>query len=104
MLKHCPKLQALSIYLYKLGEPKVDWPYPEFVPSCISSHLNTCSLENFGYLNDFRFARYIMHNARYLRAMKIKFYPFNKVGDKLNMKRDLSSCLKSSDTCTLSFK
>ncbi|KOM56849.1 hypothetical protein LR48_Vigan10g274100 [Vigna angularis] len=113
-LKHCPKLQTLAIRYFKTsfgssaeGQEEAVWTYPESVPACISSHLKTCRLENYrGSIDEFRFARYIMQNATYLRTMKIKICTYNNSThwEKFDMKRDLSSCIKNSDTCKLSFE
>ncbi|XP_027923011.1 F-box/FBD/LRR-repeat protein At4g26340-like [Vigna unguiculata] len=109
-LRHCPMLQTLAIgYIDKIsfgssaeGHEEAVLPDPQSVPACISSHLKTCTLGCYrGSMDEFLFARYIMQNAKYLRTMKINIYSYN--GEKLNMIRDLSSCMKSSDTCKLSF-
>ncbi|QCD94892.1 hypothetical protein DEO72_LG5g2981 [Vigna unguiculata] len=114
VLEHCPKLQTLVICIYKSsfdtalgGHEEVVWPYPQSVPACISSHLKTCSLKYYsGSVDEIQFASYIMENAKYLRTMKICIdsesdYTFR---EKLHMKRELSSCMKSSDTCSLTFE
>ncbi|BAU01039.1 hypothetical protein VIGAN_11019300, partial [Vigna angularis var. angularis] len=103
VLDHCPKLQSLVIDISKkygrCYEEDV-WPYPQTVPTCISSHLKTCRLIYYrGSKDEFHFARYILENAKYLRTMK-----FHTLEEEINdMKRELSSCMKISDTCTLSF-
>ncbi|QCD89077.1 hypothetical protein DEO72_LG4g15 [Vigna unguiculata] len=109
-LRHCPMLQTLAIgCVGKVsfgssgqGHEEAVLPDPQSVPACISSHLKTCTLGCYrGSMDEFLFARYIMQNAKYLRTMKINIYSYN--GEKQNMIRDLSSCMKSSDTCKLSF-
>ncbi|XP_014517506.1 FBD-associated F-box protein At3g52670 [Vigna radiata var. radiata] len=114
VLEHCPKLQTLLICIYKssfdtflAGHEEVVWSYPQSVPVCISSHLKTCSLKYYsGSIDEIQFASYIMGNATYLRSMNVcidseSHFTF---GEKLHMERELSSCMKSSDICTLSFK
>lgn len=76
------------------------WSYPQTVPACISLHLKTCSLKYYSdSKNEFQFARYILKNAKYLQTMKVY-----TLGEKNDMKRELSLCMKSSDTCTVSFE
>ncbi|XP_027923020.1 F-box/FBD/LRR-repeat protein At5g56420-like [Vigna unguiculata] len=115
VLKHCPKLQTLVICIFKIslnldfaGHEEVVLPYPEPVPACILLHLKTCSLKDYsGSIDEFQFARYIMENAKYLRTMTIctgNDADNNTHGEKLDMARELSSCMKSSNTCTLSFE
>jgi len=56
-----------------------------------------------GSIDEFQFASYIMQDAKYLRAMKICIHNDFDDGERLEMMDELSSCMKSSDTCTLSF-
>ena len=55
---------------------------------------------------EFQFAEYIMLNANYLRTMKFRIpkYEYKNLMRRQTMIRDLSSCSKTSDTCTLSFE
>jgi len=52
-----------------------DWEYLYHVPKCLSSHLTTCKIIHYeaAFEADFRFASYILKNARLLQDMTI--YP-----------------------------
>ncbi|XP_027923010.1 F-box/FBD/LRR-repeat protein At5g56420-like [Vigna unguiculata] len=105
VLQHCPKLQTLVICL--VGREGVVPPYPQPDPVCISFHLKTCCLKEYhGSIDEFQFARYILEKANYLQTMKIctDSDADYTLGKKLYMRRQLSSCRKGSDTCTLSFE
>ncbi|WJX67906.1 hypothetical protein P8452_52332 [Trifolium repens] len=71
MLQICPKLQTLSISKCRNSTTTEDWNYPDHVPECVSSHL-TCKIIDYEpVVADFRFATYILQNARLLRVMEI---------------------------------
>jgi len=79
------------------------------VPNCLSLHLKTCCLHNYrGSVFEFKFAEYIMQNAKYLLSMKFCFnistHPYNNSLRRQKILRDLSSCIMSLDTCTLLFE
>ncbi|XP_027909785.1 F-box/FBD/LRR-repeat protein At4g26340-like [Vigna unguiculata] len=68
VLKHCPKLQTLVIYISNKvfyssddeGHEEVVWQYPQIIPACISLHLKTCCLEGYkGSADELQFERYI---------------------------------------------
>jgi hypothetical protein len=45
---------------------------PCHIPECVLSHLTTCKIEGYKAVKaDFRFATYIMQNARLLQVMAI---------------------------------
>ncbi|XP_068501380.1 F-box/FBD/LRR-repeat protein At4g26340-like [Phaseolus vulgaris] len=105
VLRHCPKLQTLVIRIDGDEEEPV-LPYPLMVPTCISLHLKSCCLKDYrGSAFEFQFAEYIMLNANYLRTMKFSIHSDEyDLLRRHHMIRDLSSCSKTSDTCTLSFE
>ncbi|XLR42953.1 FBD-associated F-box protein At2g26860-like [Arachis duranensis] len=90
LLHHCPKLQALKIYVlgsydgednfyfYYLNPHKRNgWRQPRSVPKCIVSHLNT--VEYRGYQNtpeEHEFTTYILQRGLVLKSMRIhaKYY------------------------------
>ncbi|KAK7293113.1 hypothetical protein RJT34_15974 [Clitoria ternatea] len=110
VMKHCPKLQILTIdkrniEFFPEGDAGADWLYPQSVPTCISLHIKSCCLKNYkGSKGEFRFARYIMRNARLLRTMTIYSNVYANRREKLKMIKKLSSCTRRSATCKLSFK
>ncbi|XP_050909560.1 F-box/LRR-repeat protein At3g59200 [Lathyrus oleraceus] len=54
--------------LAKSAPTKEDWKYPYHVPQCLLSHLITCNIRDYEAIEaDFRFATYILQNARYLQ-------------------------------------
>ncbi|RHN55319.1 putative FBD domain, leucine-rich repeat domain, L domain-containing protein [Medicago truncatula] len=91
MLQNCPKLQTLTIVKAN-NSTTIDWEYPDHVPECVSSHLT-----NFKVIGseaceaDFRFATYILRNARLLQVMSIHH----------SLHANLSSCPRISPTCKL---
>ncbi|XP_057418817.1 putative F-box/FBD/LRR-repeat protein At4g13965 [Lotus japonicus] len=74
MLKHCPKLQSLSLQVREedwMRGPE-NWADPDFVPECLLLNLKTCSFRYFEDLEvELQLARYILKNARVLQTMKI---------------------------------
>ncbi|XP_061358461.1 putative F-box/FBD/LRR-repeat protein At5g22670 isoform X1 [Gastrolobium bilobum] len=108
VLKHCPKLQTLVIDHDGFSEDDEEgggkWPYPQSVPESISLQLKTCSVNNYeGSNGQFRFARYILRNARFLQFMTICTFDTNPHA-KLKMLKKLSLCPRCSTTCKLSFE
>ncbi|GAU33936.1 hypothetical protein TSUD_357360 [Trifolium subterraneum] len=68
MLQNCPKLQTLKIVKRSNSRTKEGWKKPCHAPECVSSHLTTCKIEGYKAVKaDFRFATYIMQNARLLQ-------------------------------------
>ncbi|AES65190.1 cyclin-like F-box protein [Medicago truncatula] len=105
MLQNCPKLQALRIEkvcLSALSTTIENWEYPDHVPKCVSSHLTTCRIELYEAMEaDFRFASYILKNARLLQVMTICRTLTPKPIESPKNLEDLSSCPKISPTCKL---
>ncbi|CAI8588069.1 unnamed protein product [Vicia faba] len=104
MLQSCPKLQSLSISKAKSSPTKEDWKYPYHVPQCLLTQLITCNIEDYEAIQaDFRFAAYILENARHLENMTICRNPLPKPMESPHFLSDLSSCSRISPTCKLSF-
>lgn len=79
-----------------------NWEYPDHVPKCVSSHLTTCRIELYEAMEaDFRFASYILKNARLLQVMTICRTLTPKPIESPKILEDLSSCPKISPTCKL---
>jgi hypothetical protein len=81
-----------------------DWKYPYHVPKCISSHLKTCAISGYNTVEgDFRFATYILQNARFLQVMTIHYDTYaNESRHNPQFLKDLSSCQMISPACKLS--
>jgi len=133
LLQYCPKLQSLivevwnnvkffffycipyiiysTVYVYgfQVIAPSEDfhdkdWEEPQIIPKCLISHLSTCSLRNYrGITCELHFAKYIIKNSRVLGAMKIQSAEFLDTTMELQMKKELSECLKNSTACKLLF-
>ncbi|XP_058744708.1 F-box/FBD/LRR-repeat protein At5g56420-like [Vicia villosa] len=105
LLRHCPKLQILFIRKWNTGLSK-DWDCPILDLECVSSHLRSCTILNFdGSENDLRFSRYILQNARILQDMTINVTTSSSNGmQKHQVIEELSSCLRMSRGCELSFE
>ncbi|XP_058769381.1 FBD-associated F-box protein At3g52670-like [Vicia villosa] len=104
MLHNCPKLQFLTIFKAHSSPTKEDWKYPYHVPQCISSHLTTCIITDYEAIEaDFRFAAYILENARYLEKMAICRNLLPKPMESPRFLSDLFSCSRISPTCKLLF-
>ncbi|XP_058775433.1 putative FBD-associated F-box protein At3g50710 [Vicia villosa] len=104
MLQSCPKLQSLSISKAKSSPTKEDWKYPYHVPQCLSSHLTTINITEYEAIEaDFRFAAYILENARHLEKMTICRNHFPKPMESPHFLSDLFSCSRISPACKLSF-
>ncbi|AES63311.1 putative F-box domain, FBD domain, leucine-rich repeat domain, L domain-containing protein [Medicago truncatula] len=117
VLHHCPKLQNLELYqvrddddwvyeselIKKYYQEKENWANPEFVPSCLTSNLTTCTMWDFAYAgqqrNHIMLARFILENARVLETMSMWCYT---KGSKVELERVLSSCHRASSACQLS--
>ncbi|KAJ1382093.1 Leucine-rich repeat domain superfamily [Sesbania bispinosa] len=101
MLKQIPKLQNFVLDVQS-DSAHVDWPYPNFVPQCLSSKLRKCSILNYGGTEcELLFAKYVLRNSRVLRSMKI----YRKSSrDKFEMLKELCLCPRSSPQCELSFE
>ncbi|AES93781.1 putative F-box domain, FBD domain, leucine-rich repeat domain, L domain-containing protein [Medicago truncatula] len=94
MLENCPKLQTLSISKWtKFAKTKADWIYPYHVPQCVSSHLTTCNIIHYQAVEaDFRFATYILKNAKLLQVMNISHTSYSASTESSHFLEDLSSC------------
>ncbi|XP_024630571.1 putative FBD-associated F-box protein At5g56440 [Medicago truncatula] len=76
MLQNCPKLQTLSIKKWwgSITTIMENGKYQDHVPECVSSHLTTINITNYQTVEaDFKFASYILKNARLLKDMTICF-------------------------------
>ncbi|KAJ1382092.1 Leucine-rich repeat 2 [Sesbania bispinosa] len=103
ILKQCPKLQIFVLELHPISVD-LDWPYPDFIPECLSSKLRECSIENYaGTECQLLFVEYILHNSNVLRSMTICSNDYSSK-DPLEMFKELSLCPRSSATCKLSFE
>jgi hypothetical protein len=82
---------------------KDDWEYTYHVPECVSSHLTTCDITGYeAFESDFRFAAYILQNARFLQVMTISHTNYDpKPTESSEFLEDLYSCQKISPTCKL---
>ncbi|KAL2337321.1 hypothetical protein Fmac_011767 [Flemingia macrophylla] len=108
VLEYCPNLEYLSIDMGCVErDQKVDWSCDScqpLVPKCISFYLESCCLKNYrGNTGEFKFAKYIMQNARVLRVMTIRTACDEGEKDKLEMLKELSLCRRISSICILSF-
>ncbi|WJX57481.1 hypothetical protein P8452_43037 [Trifolium repens] len=102
MLQNCPKLQTLLIAKAVHSITKEDWKqtYEYDVPECVSSHLKICKIVRYEALEaDFRFATYILQNARLLQDMTILH---TKQMETPQFLEDLSSYPWISRACNLS--
>ncbi|XP_057446560.1 putative F-box/FBD/LRR-repeat protein At5g62970 [Lotus japonicus] len=107
LLNHCPKLQDLVIDQPNVESDLFEEPlqYPSSVPECILSHLQRCYINCYrGTKGEFRFAKYIMENGRFLKRMTISSGIARNPQRKRKMLKELSSCARQSETCKLSFK
>ncbi|XP_058769388.1 FBD-associated F-box protein At3g52670-like [Vicia villosa] len=88
----------------KSSPTKEDWKYPYHVPQCLSSHLTTINITEYEAIEaDFRFAAYILENARHLEKMTICRNHFPKPMESPHFLSDLFSCSRISPACKLSF-
>ncbi|XP_057454497.1 F-box/FBD/LRR-repeat protein At3g52680-like [Lotus japonicus] len=109
LLHHCPKLQLLAINQPDIHSfhfeqiQKGEWQLPPSVPQCLLLHLKRCYLNHYrGTKPEFEFARYSMHNGRFLKSMTISTGIAKN--PKFKMLKELSSCKRGSATCRLCFK
>ncbi|XP_045831574.1 putative FBD-associated F-box protein At3g50710 [Trifolium pratense] len=105
LLRHCPKLQIFSFE--KMEAPRdlfIKWKYPNFVPECISSYLKSCTVNYVGWhLDELRFAKYILQNARLLEIMKIDMRAtLDPRLSRTYVLEELTSCPRISPQCKLS--
>ncbi|XP_058769314.1 uncharacterized protein LOC131643176 isoform X2 [Vicia villosa] len=99
MLHNCPKLQFLTIFKADSSPTKEDWKYPFHVPQCLSSHLTTINITEYEAIEaDFRFASYILENARHLQNMIICRNLLPKPMESPRFLSDLFSCSRISPT------
>ncbi|QHN75935.1 hypothetical protein HN51_053571 [Arachis hypogaea] len=115
LLHHCPKLQALKIYVlgsldgedyfylsYLNPHKRNGWRQPSSVPNCIVSHLNT--VEYRGYQNtpeEHEFTAYILQRGLVLKTMRIhaKYYCPHYL--KWEISQALSEIQRGSNMCRL---
>jgi len=77
---------------------------PSHVPKCISSHLRSCTLICQPFVDELRFAKYVLQNAPHLRVMDIS------ITDKLVplslrvLEEELNSVLVISPKCKFSIR
>ncbi|AES98834.1 putative F-box domain, FBD domain, leucine-rich repeat domain, L domain-containing protein [Medicago truncatula] len=105
LLQNCPNLQVLTIEKWE-DECNQDlvtkWKDPSHVPKCISSHLRSCTLICQPFVDELRFAKYVLHNAPHLEVMDIS------ITDKLVplslrvLEEELNSVLAISPKCKFS--
>jgi hypothetical protein len=85
----------------------MEWKCPILALECISCHLKSCTILNFkGSDSDLGFATYILQNVKLLRDMEIKFTTCCSNGILMQNSQiieELSSCLRISPGCKLSF-
>ncbi|CAJ2652215.1 unnamed protein product [Trifolium pratense] len=109
VLNNCPNLQKLD--LDKVSESKVlwtendvseNWVDTNFVPRCLSLHLESCNLYNFfsGLKGELMLARYILENAKVLQTMRV----WNRARAQREIKSELLSCPRASATCEIVVK
>ncbi|CAK8567774.1 unnamed protein product [Lathyrus sativus] len=112
LLQNTPNLQTLIIHnLYMVyGDVRClsikEWSDSEIVPECLLSHLTTCSLKNYRFINsELQFAKYIMQNSRLLNTITIQTAKdiFIDTDTKLQVSIELSSCPRISPTSKLFF-
>ncbi|CAJ2663577.1 unnamed protein product [Trifolium pratense] len=102
ILPNCPKLQTFVIAKGRDVTTKDDWKYPYHVPECVSSHLTSCEILGYeAFEADFRFATYILQNARLLQVMTIRQTFCPKPFESSQYLEDLSSCQRISPACKL---
>ncbi|XP_045798113.1 FBD-associated F-box protein At4g10400-like [Trifolium pratense] len=78
VLKHCPKLQNLTIQEDSIFENEVvdNWMDPLIVPECLSTQLKTCLLKGFKS-HAIQFAKYIIQNSKlsFLARRQFPLFP-----------------------------
>ncbi|MCH80826.1 F-box/FBD/LRR-repeat protein [Trifolium medium] len=102
-LHKCPKLQALLIQNNMESKPKRKTPQPRRVPDCLISHLVVIWFNGFeGYVDEVRFAEYILRKGLVLKSMTI----VNALMDprqKDRVRKKLSDIPRGSAICKLQF-
>jgi hypothetical protein len=84
---------------------KDDWKYPDHVPECVRSHLTTCNIINYDVAEaDFRFAIYILKNARLLQDMTIHVHGSSNTMQRAQFVENLSYFPRTSPACKLLLK
>jgi len=84
---------------------KDDSKYPDHVPECVRSHLTTCNVINYQAAEaDFRFAIYILKNARLLQDMTIHVDSSSNTMKRSQFVENLSSFPRTSPACKLLLK
>lgn len=108
-LKHCPKLQNLTIHQDFENEEEFEevvdnWVYPTIIPDCLSTQLKTCLLKGYECTDrELQFAKYIMQNSEVLKTMSIKSASSIDTNTKHQIWMKLASCTRASSTCKLLF-
>ncbi|MCH90561.1 F-box/FBD/LRR-repeat protein [Trifolium medium] len=93
VLKHCPKLQNLSIHEDSYGGNGLvdNWMNPPIVPECLSTQLKTCLLNVYTFMEcGVQFAKYIMQNSKVLNTMSVKTGFFIDITAKHDMIKKLA--------------
>ncbi|TKY66133.1 F-box/FBD/LRR-repeat protein [Spatholobus suberectus] len=109
LLYQCLNLQILvidkEINCFVRNRVNETLAYPQIVPICLLTQLKRCCIKKYeGGEGELRFARYIMQNARVLRALTICSISSSNPEEKLQMIKKLSSCPRISVTCELYFE
>lgn len=97
----CPSLQTLTIrkigggYGLLSNDDHNNWPHPQFVPQCISSHLQMFSFINYGgNLSELQFTKYVVQNATLLRNVTIYRNTASNPPKDLQIVKELHYCQK----------
>ncbi|AES77935.1 F-box/FBD/LRR-repeat protein At4g26340 [Medicago truncatula] len=97
----CPSLQTLTIrkigggYGLLSNDDHNNWPHPQFVPQCISSHLQMFSFINYGgNLSELQFTKYVVQNATLLRNVTIYRNTSSNPPKDLQIIKELHYCQK----------
>ncbi|XP_057436228.1 FBD-associated F-box protein At4g10400-like [Lotus japonicus] len=108
VLSYCPKLQTLAIEKHRHDQIYNDkWEKP--VPECVSLHLTTCSIGNYQIhgtygVDDFKFAAYIMQNAKLLQVMTLHIDHDSEESEKDRFLKHLSVRPRISPACKIECK
>ncbi|AES96641.1 putative F-box domain, FBD domain, leucine-rich repeat domain, L domain-containing protein [Medicago truncatula] len=102
VFENLTKLQTLNIAKAKNSTTIEHWEYPDHVPECVSSHLTKFEVIDYEACEaDFRFATYILQNARLLQVMTIHHTLHPNPMESPQFLENLSSCPRMSPTCKL---